>query len=314
MGVVMGAFLAVYALFQIPAGWLGDRWGSRRTLPLIATVWSVATASIGMATGMVSMLVSQMANGLAQAGLFPCSANSYSKWFPITQRGLPIGLTGCFQSLGLVTANLLTATLLGVTGWRMLFPMLSVLGIVWAAGFYFWFRDRPSEHSGVNEEELRVIRGGTLGPDSDDNDSPSQGDRPAATPWKQILTSSTMGLICCQQFLRAAGYAFYMTWFPTYLRETRGVELSQLGVLASLPPLAFVLAGPTGGALSDWIQSVTGNRRLSRQLPACAFMMACALFFLSAYFIEEAVPAVLVITIGSFFAALGSPPGNVVTN
>jgi sugar phosphate permease len=314
MGDVMGGFSVVYALSQIPAGWLGDRWGSRRALPLYAGVWSLATGSIGMAVGMVSMMASQVTNGLAQAGVFPCSANTLSKWFPVSRRAFPLGLTGCFQSLGVITANnLMAAWLLAEMSWRLVFPLVSILGFVWAAGFYLWFRDRPSEHFGVNPEELKLIHEDASEGTIEEGILPQLSEKPLPTPWMEILTSPTMGLICGQQFFRAAGYVFYLTWFPTYLIETRGVELSELGFLASLPPAAFVIAGPLGGALSDWIQIRTGNRRLSRQLLACTCMMLCSLLFLAAYFIEAAYPAVLVITIGSFFAALGSPPGNVVT-
>lgn len=127
------------------------------------------------------------------------------------------------------------------------------------------------------------------------------------------MTSPTTALICGQQFFRAAGYVFYQTWFPTYLKETRGVEMSQLGYLSSLPPLAFVLAGPLGGVLTDWIQARTGSRRLSRQALACVCMLACASFFLAAYFTGPAIPAVLLITTGALCSSLGSPPGNLLT-
>ena len=343
MGAVMSTFFGVYALSQIPAGWLGDRWGSRRAMPLYAVVWSLATGSVGMATGMVSIIASQVINGVAQAGVFPCSANTISKWFPVSRRGLPIGLTGSFQSLGLITANLLTVALMAVMSWRWIFPLVSLLGFIWAAGFYLWFRNRPSEHASVNQSELEVIREAAptafppssrdyprehpdsaeakleVVPDeaSAETESgakrPPSAEEPLATPWSEIITSPTMALICGQQFFRAAGYVFYQTWFPLYLVHTRGVKFSELGYLASLPPLAFVFAGPLGGALSDWIQQRTGNRCLSRQLLAGTCMMSCALLFLAAYFIQAAVPAVLVITLGSFFASLGSPPGNVVT-
>jgi len=221
MGAIMGSFSAVYALSQIPAGWLGDRWGSRRTLPLYAIAWSLATGSIGMATGMVSIMLSQMANGLAQAGVFPCSARTMSNWFPVSRRGLPIGLTGCFQSLGLIAANLLTASLLVIIGWRMIFPLVSILGFAWAVGFFVWFRDRPAEHAGVNEAELSIIHEGASAGNANDSSHPDRDGGPPPTPWRQILTSPTMGLICGQQFFRAAGYAFYQTWFPTCRGRSR---------------------------------------------------------------------------------------------
>lgn len=163
MGLVMGSFFFVYALSQIPAGWLSDRWGSRLVLPLIAVAWSLAAGSVGLTVGLISILACQVINGAGQADVFPSSANTLSKWFPASHRGLPLGLIGSFQSVGLITANLLTATLLVHVSWRLIFPLVSILGFAWAAGFYLWFRDRPDNHPHVNDAELKIIRGPTTG-------------------------------------------------------------------------------------------------------------------------------------------------------
>ena len=79
MGFILGpAFFWTYALAQIPTAWLGERFGSRKCLPFFATSWSVATALIALASGFGLLLVSRIGNGIAQAGIFPCSTRTLS--------------------------------------------------------------------------------------------------------------------------------------------------------------------------------------------------------------------------------------------
>ena len=315
MGWVMSGFFITYAIFQIPAGWLGDRWGSRITLPLYAGVWSLTTGLMGFAGGAVSLLTARAANGTAQAGIVPVSAKSIRDWFPDSQCSLAIGTIGSFQSVGAVVATALTTFLLSRYDWQTIFIALSLPGIVWAVGFYWWFRDLPESHPAVNAEELRVIRqknsahlrgnDGALSGDGSRMPEP-----PGETPWLTMLTSPTLQLLCGQQFFRAAGYIFYATWFPTYLQKTRGVTMEESGYLTALPLLAVVVGSAAGGALSDWIHRRTGSRRLSRKAVATTFLLACALFTLLAFFVAHPTQAVLLITAGSLCAALAGPAGN----
>ena len=130
---------------------------------------------------------------------------------------------------------------------------------------------------------------------------------PEPTPWKALFTSWAMLCICGQQFFRAAGYMFYGSWFTTFLKETRGIGNVEAGVLTSLPIWAYVIGSGIGGLVSDWILVRTGSRRLGRQGLSAATSLACALLILGAFFIEDVWLAVLVITLGSFCAAMGGP-------
>jgi nitrate/nitrite transporter NarK len=205
---------------------------------------------------------------------------------------------------------LLTGWLLGLFdsgGWRWIFFLYSIPGVLWALWFYRWFRDRPEDHPGVNEAELLLIRDGAPPPAADDPQT-----KPA-TPWVAILSSGAMWWISTQQFFRAAGYIFFASWFPTYLKKTFGSTTEQAGLLTSLPLIAYVLGSLYGGHLSDRIMRKTGSLRLARQVLAMISLLICGGLILLSYPIDSDFWAVLVISAASFFSAMAGPCAYTIT-
>jgi fucose permease len=133
------------------------------------------------------------------------------------------------------------------------------------------------------------------------------------TPWGAILSSPVMLLICTQQFFRAAGYNFYLTWFPTYLQKTRGVSVEDSGYLTSLPLAGTVLGSLTAGVVMDWVLRRTGSRTLSRKGMALTSALATSGFLVLAYFIAAPLPAVAVLSLSAFCAGLAGPAAYTVT-
>lgn len=319
MGWVMSAFFITYTVVQVPVGWLGHVWGTRRALPIFSLAWSLATLLFGLAGGLalwlstrvpvpdallagfLLLVVARLAMGAAQAGIFPCSASSIALWFPSTQRGIPSGALGSFMSVGGAVGSILTGALLEDIDWRWLFVLYALPGIVWAGGFRAWFRDRPEDHPQVNAGELAVIRG--LDPVRETPQSLAR----EPTPWRSILTSPAMGWICGQQFFRAAGYMFFASWFPTYLKATHGVSTAQAGFLTSLPLLGVVVGSLVGGAVSDWVLARTGSRRMSRQGVSVFSLTWCAVLIVLSQTVKNPLGAVLLISGGSFCASLAGP-------
>jgi MFS family permease len=216
-------------------------------------------------------------------------------------------MLGGFMSWGGVVGNAVTAYLLGYFDWRLVFVWLGLVGILWAAGFYWWFRDRPAEHSWVNDAERDLIAEGQPAADRADKDGTS------ANPWGVLLASPLMAVICGQQFFRAAGYVFYQSWFPTFLQKTRQVSIAGSGYLASVILAAVAVGAMIGGALSDWLLWRTGNRRLARQWLTVAGHVICALFILLAYLVTDATWTVLLLTVGSFCAGVCGPVAYTIT-
>jgi MFS family permease len=306
MGWVMGAFFLTYAAFQLPTGWLGHVWGSRRCLPLFSALWSLASALLGVAPGWLALAGARLGMGAAQSGIFPSCTGTIARWFPPTGRALPSGALASFMSVGGAFGTYLTGVLLeyyGPSSWRWVFVAYSLPGLLWAAAFYLWFRDDPRDHPSVNAGEVDAIGAAT---------APRAVER-EPTPWLAILTSPAMWWICGQQVFRAAGYIFFASWFPTYLQETRDVSTAKAGLQASLPLLAVVLGSVSGGAFSDAVLSWTGSRRLARQGVAVTSLLLCAALTLWAWAIDHAWGAVLVISAGSFFAAVAGPCSYTIT-
>lgn len=296
---IMLMFFLTYALAQLPTGWLGDYFGSRKTLPWLAVGWSASTAAMGLASGMPLLLATRMANGVAQAGLFPCATNTLAKWSPAARRASASGALGSCMSIGGAIGSALSGVLIVWIGWRSMFVLYSLLGVVWAVGFYLWFRDSPQEHPTVNDAELQLIQEG--------REKAAKQTFKEPTPWLAFLSSPATWWICSQQFCRAAGQIFFASWFPTYLQETRGVTVAASGALNMLPLLALVGGSLIGGLVSDAVLHATGSRWLARSGVAGFSLLICAAFVAAAYFIQNPMLAVLIISLGMFCSAVGGP-------
>lgn len=296
-GLLISSFFWPYALCQIPAAMLAQRLGSRWALSLFAALWSIATA--GLALGSVALMTTARAfMGVAQAGLVPVGVAAMSRWFPKSSQASASGGFSGFMSVGGIIAAPLTAWLVISLGWRAMFVWYAVPGLLWAAWFAVWYRDRPSLHPSVNEAERALIEEG---------ETTAEAPAKTSVPWKTLLASPAMAFLCLQQFCRAAGYMFFASWFATYLQEARGVTILSSGWLTTLPLIADVTGCLFGGFLSDWILRRSGNRRLARQGLAVVALLLCAGLIAAAWFVTDPVLAVLTISGGMFCAATANP-------
>jgi len=308
MGVLLGAFFVTYAAFQLPTGWLGQVWGTRWALPFFAVFWSLATALGAVTHSFTGLLISRLGMGAAEAGVFPCATSTIARWFPARRRALASGVLGSFMGVGAAVGAALTGGLLhGGLSWQAILAIYAAAGLLWAGWFVCWFRERPEDSAAVNEAERALIRGDAL-PLAE---SPAARARP--TPWRTILTSRALGWISAQQFFRAASYIFYLSWFPTYLKETHGVSTLEAGALTSLPLWAQTVGSIAGGWLSDAVLQRTGSRRLARQGQAFVSLLICTGLLGLAYPLTDPLLAVLLISTGAFCAALAGPCAYAVT-
>ena len=253
MGLVFSAFTLAYALFEIPSGWFADRFGARLTLTRIVVWWSVLTAMTGLAWGLVSLLVLRFLFGIGEAGMFPASARAFGRWLPQGERGRAFGLALMTAALGGALTQPLVVALLERTSWRVAFAVFGSLGLVWAIGWWRWFRDEPGDHPAVNSAELRLIvagRGEILHHES--------------VPWGLVVRNPTLLALCLMYGAAVYGWYFYVTWLPTYLLRARGFDLSQVGWLAALPLLSIAggvfLGGWASDRLADWLGPRRGRR------------------------------------------------------
>jgi MFS transporter, ACS family, glucarate transporter len=266
MGWILSSFRWGYALFQIPGGWLGDRIGPRRALSLIVAWWSVFTSATALAWSASSMIAFRFFFGVGEAGAFPIATRSLSRWMLPTERGFAQGVTHAGSRLGAALTPPIVVVLIATYGWRAPFLLFGTLGVVWSAAWFFYYRDTPEQHAGVNLAEREMIHRSMGGARS----ATSRG-----VPWRLILGSATLWYISLMYFCYAYCISVYLDWFPTYLKDHRGFSLRQMGFYAGLPLLAGTAGDLLGGWLSDLLVKRTGNLARSRRTVAVAgFLLA----------------------------------------
>lgn len=254
-GWIFSAFTIAYAAFEIPGGWLGDRFGARLALTRVVLWWSAFTALTGAAFGFWPLLAIRFLFGAGEAGAFPNIARAVSRWFPQREQGRAMSVSFVGLAIGSAMTAPLVFTLLEWQSWRWVFVECGVIGVLWCVAWHRWFRNLPEEHPSVNEAELKLIR-------ADRNER--ELDESHRIPWKTLLTSANLAFICLMYFAYAYGLYFYITWLPTYLLKARGFSTGSTKWLAAAPWLVSAPALLIGGWATDWLARRTGNLKLAR--------------------------------------------------
>jgi sugar phosphate permease len=283
IGWIFAAFRWGYAFFQIPGGWMGDRIGGRRALSLVVIWWSIFTSLTAFAWNALSMGVCRFLFGMGEAGAFPIATRSLSGWMLPTERGFAQGLTHAASRVGAALTPPLVVLLMLRYGWRAPFFLFGLIGLCWSAGWYWYYRDTPSEHRFTNDAEKSLIE-------------TSVGMRPARTqaiPWGPILRSPSLWTLSLMYFCYGYSIDIYLDWFPKYLNDHRGFNLTQMGFYASLPLLAGAAGDLFGGTISDRCARRFGNLKLARRLVAVAGFILAAVFILPATFTSNSTASVL---------------------
>ncbi len=268
MGAIQASFRWSYAIFQIPGGWFGDRVGPRKALSLIVCWWSLFTSFTALAWNATAMIVIRFIFGMGEAGAFPIATRSLSRWMLAHERGHAQGVTHAGSRLGAALAPPMVVWLIIRYGWRMPFFVFGAIGLLWAATWFYYYRDSPEEHAQVNEAEREMIHSSAGG---------ARAKVGTKVPWRIILSSRTIWALSAMYFCYQYSLAVYLDWFPTYLKEFRGFSLVQMGFYASLPMLAGTAGDLLGGWLTDLLLRRTGNVTLSRRVVgAFGFLLGAA--------------------------------------
>jgi MFS family permease len=251
MGFVFSAFTIAYAVFEIPSGAWGDRVGTRRVLTRIVVWWSSFTIATAAVFNYASLLAVRFLFGMGEAGAFPNASKTFSRWFPVAERGTAQGIFFAGAHLGGGLTPLLVSALLNIMPWRMIFVVFGALGFIWALAWFRWFRDDPAEHPAVSAAERKLIESGR-GTEAPHHFSPAV--------VRRVLTDRNMVALCLMYFTQSYGFYFNITWLPTYLKEIRGFSAVLLGLLAGLPLILSSVADLLGGMTTDRLTRAFGLR------------------------------------------------------
>lgn len=297
MGFIFSAFVWAYALFQVPGGWLSDRFGARTVLGTIVAYWSVMTAATGLAFSSTSFIVLRFLFGVGEAGAFPGATRAMQLWYPRSERGFVQGITHSASRAGAAIAPPLVLLIMINLGWRWAFLVCGAVGLVWSLWWSLSYRNVPEEHAMVNRAELETIRG--RGPNGEINPPPVA--ERTEVPWGTLLRSPNMWAIMLAYFTYVYCLWIFLTWLTKYLIDVRHFTLLKGGLLASLPLWAGVVGDTVGGLATDWLLRRTGNVRLARSGVAITGLLGCAVFIVPAALTEDPYVAVGCLTAAMFF-------------
>lgn len=289
MGWIFAAFQFAYALFQIPGGWLGDRFGPRRALTGVVVWWSTFTAATALTWSAGSMMVCRFLFGLGEAGAFPIATRSLSRWMLPAERGWAQGLTHAGARLGGAVTPVFVALLIVDFGWRMPFLLFAGVGLIWAFCWFVYYRDTPREHRRVNATERALIEG-ALG----------TGPARAKVPWRRLLRQPQLWTLSAMYFCYAYCINIFLTWFPKYLHDARGYDLAVMGLFASLPLMAGVVGDLAGGWTSDLLVKRGAGLKMARRVVAVIGFVTAAVMMPLAAAIDAPIASIICFCVAVF--------------
>ena len=253
IGTILAAFFFAYAIFQVPAGWASDRFGARRMLTIYIIGWSVMTAFTGLAGGFWGLLLARLGCGMFEAGAYPTSGAVIRRWTPFHKRARASSAVAFGGRLGGALAPFLTAWMIvRFSNWRPALLIDGCIGLVIAAFYWHIVRTRPEEHPRCNSHERMML------PSTVDEKPSSLRDLRGV----MIATcrNRSIWLNCLVQTASNVGWAFLVTWLPTYLSEVRNVEAVEGGRMVTLVLACGMVGMLCGGVLCDYSTRILGQR------------------------------------------------------
>ena len=280
MGYIFSAFSWAYVLSQLPAGWLLDRFGARRMYGASIFLWSLFTllqSSIGLAgsagAAVIALFVLRFAMGMAEAPAFPANAKVVASWFPTAERGTASAIFNSAQYFAAVIFTPLMAWITHSFGWQNVYLVMGAAGIVLALTWLKVMKN-PSDHPRVNKAELEHIEngGGLIHPQR----KTAYADAASPGTWfyvRQLMSNRMLlGVYLAQYCINVLTY-FFLTWFPIYLVQARGMTILQAGLTASLPAICGFTGGVLGGVFSDALIRRGHSLTIARKVPIVGGML-----------------------------------------
>ena len=294
VGFVFSAFAYPYLLFQIIGGWVGDRFGPRRTLTICSFIWAGATVLTGFAGGLMSMVIARVLLGLGEGATFPTATRAMSNWTPSASRGFAQGITHAFARIGNAVTPPLVTWLMVALSWRASFIVLGGVSFLWALAWVWYFRDNPRDHAKITAAEVNV-----LPPYVGMKDS-------AAIPWSPLLRR--MVPVTIVYFCYGWTLWLFLTWVPQYFLHNYQMNLRNSAVFAASVFFAGVIGDWLGGQTTDWLLKRTGNLTTARSLMVAVCNLATLGSLLPLLFVHDSTVAVVCLSAGFFFAEMTIGP------
>ncbi len=307
LGWIFSAFSWAYVIFQLPGGWMLDRYGSKIVYVSAVIFWSICTAlqgavgffHAGLALGLLFLV--RFLIGAAESPSFPGNSRVVAAWFPAQERATAAAIFNSAQYFATVLFAPFMAWIVHSWGWQYMFFVMGGIGLVAGAVWWFVLYD-PSAHPGVNAAELKYLEDGGAVVSMDQKAAPVKWEYLGQLCKNRMMIGIYIGQYCinCLTF-------FFLSWFPIYLVKGKGLTMLNAGFTAAVPAIAGFIGGVLGGVVSDMILRKTGNLTLARKVPI-VLGMALSISIVCCNFVDSISLVVFFMALAFFgkgFGALG---------
>lgn len=303
MGMVFSSFFVGYAVFNLVGGYIADKYGARIVLAGSMLVWSAFCGLTTMATGLTSLLVIRFFFGVGEGPIAAATNKLVYNWFPTNERtramsyalsGVPLGSAVAGPIVGLLTSSF---------GWKIAFWILVVLGVLWTVTFMSKVTETPAESSHVDAAEVAEIASGQSVKmidsvaDADDD----------SLPWNYYLKKPIVLAAGIGYFAHSYVLFFFLSWFPSYLMQAKGLSLKEMSVATVVPWLVGTMGFVFGGHIADYVLAKTGNVYLTRKLTTVVSSIVVAICVGVAGVVETTVSALILSGIALFAMYVAIP-------
>ena len=297
-GLALAAYSLPYALLQVFGGWIGDRFGPRKVLSILAVAWGLSTLWTGLATGLLALGAARLMLGLSEGAAFPTATRAMSTWLPSDRRGYGQGVVHSAARLGAAIAPLIMAGLIATLGWRVGFVALGVLSVIWSIAWARRFRDRPQDDKRVSATEL-----GELGTQhADEAPGTTSAVERRKVPWRRLVRR--IAPVTLVDFCYGWMLWVYLTWLPSFFQDEYGLALAGFALFTSLVLSAGVLSDTLGGMLSDRLLARTRSLRTARRTNLVIGLAGSMLALIPSLLVHNLVLVTISLTLSFFFLEL----------
>lgn len=273
MGLVLSAFFWTYAAMQLPAGWLIDRIGVKLSLVLAVGSWSIFTIATGFAKGITQFIGARLMLGVGESASIPAFTKVSFNWFPRQERALACSIFNSGSTAGSALSLPLVSWLIVMVGWRGAFAVTGLLGIVWVLLWRIIYRD-PERYRAIAPQAIDALlaQRTTAKPAT------------ASISWLDLFRYRAIWGLMLGMFCLNFAIYFFITWFPSYMLQSRGFSLASLGTLGMIPALMAIVGNWLGGLASDTLLKMgwsatqarktclVGGMLVASSIGVCAFV------------------------------------------
>ncbi len=238
IGLMGAVFSWTYGLMQLPSGWLCDRFGTKKVLSGAVIWWSLATALTGMCSKLPELIGARFLLGVGEAPCMPTCSKISSIWTPKKERDFATGIWDSGSKFGPALTPPLLVTIMLLFGWRWLFYISGLMGLVFVVFFWFFYNN-PKDQKNLSTEELDYITA--------DGSGVEQRLTQSKISWGSLFKYRSVWGMVLGYFCTIWIWNIFLVFLPLYLLKTQGISMKELGMYASIPWIGGIVGEILGG-------------------------------------------------------------------